>query len=530
MNGRWKSALTWFTLAAVLSILVGCSSSAPSEAEVGASGFATRESSREITASFYAIGQCRYTHVEVYVSDGAMKYDAGRPQGWSIATLNVFDADICSESGWDVLVAGWGVVELVGGAFTMTGNLDAARLRTTVDVHDWISGRALPVDIDLTWTGVGETWRWADGAIDDQGNVKLRYRSDGWGRSADVAGTVDLAGFDTVTPMPGSGWLARFTYATTTVFPKKPLPPSIEYFSGYPYEIYAGGVVALQWAVRGTEPIRLTIDQGVGDVTGRSYLEVAPTETTTYTLTASNQRGTVEAQHTVYVLPPLGPDGYEDNDVPARAVPIGEDEYGNLSFFDWDLTLTPGDVDWFTFTLDGPATIATSAWTHGGDVYLLRGLFDADVVAVDGYEPWHETSLGAGTYYLAITANPDHGFSGHHTRSTNYTLAVSSYRMPPDDQFEPNQEPLQATSIELPFASQTLTITPGDVDWFTFELAGPARIAATLTFSNTIWPPHRPVRRGPRARRGIQRLVGGDPGTRTLLRRPECGAGLRVDG
>jgi hypothetical protein len=482
MTSRWKFVWTRWTCVAAVVIMVGCSTVAPPTGELEASGSATRETSRQLVATFHHVDPCRYTDVRVGVGDAMAKYAAGQPQVWSFATVNVYDVDRCSDM-WETRVSGWGVVDLPSGAFTMTGNLDKARLRATVDVYDTVHDRTVAVDVDLTWTGVGDAWRFRDGAIDDGGEVKFRYRSNGMVRDAVVSGTVDLGGFGVETPMPGSGWMGQYSHSTTTVSPKRLVPPSIAYFYAYPDEVYSSGVTALQWWVGGSDPIVLSIDQGIGDVTGLGYVEVAPTETTTYTLTASNRRGSDTAQFTVHVLPPLARDAYEDNDVPARATPIGTDIYGNLSFFDWDMTITPGDIDWFTFVLTGSAIVETGAWGHG-DANLLKGLFHGDGTAVAHYESWRETLLDEGTYLLAITAYPDYAFLGSHTRSTGYTLHVRSFGVPLDDVYEPNEEADQATPIELPFDSEVLTMTPGDVDWFTFDLDGPARITATLTHSN----------------------------------------------
>lgn len=61
----------------------------------------------------------------------------------------------------------------------------------------------------------------------------------------------------------------------------------------------AEGEVSLSWEVDGSAA-SLVIEPGIGSVTGRS-IRVAPTETTTYTLTASNRMGSSSATVTVTV-------------------------------------------------------------------------------------------------------------------------------------------------------------------------------------------------------------------------------------
>ncbi len=81
--------------------------------------------------------------------------------------------------------------------------------------------------------------------------------------------------------------------------------PTISSFSAAPSTVNAGGSSTLPWAT-GTAT-SLSIDQGVGDVTGRTSISVSPATTTTYTLTAYNANGhttatakvTVQQQRTV---------------------------------------------------------------------------------------------------------------------------------------------------------------------------------------------------------------------------------------
>ena len=67
--------------------------------------------------------------------------------------------------------------------------------------------------------------------------------------------------------------------------------PSITSFTATPSTVDAGQASTLAWTVTGDAPITLTINQGVGTVTGQTSKEVSPTATTTYTLTAENSSG-----------------------------------------------------------------------------------------------------------------------------------------------------------------------------------------------------------------------------------------------
>jgi hypothetical protein len=81
-----------------------------------------------------------------------------------------------------------------------------------------------------------------------------------------------------------------------------PIPPVITWFTAAPLSIVEGHSATLAWNVTGATS--LSINQGVGSVSGATGSEVvSPTTTTTYTLTASNTAGTVTADATVTVTP-----------------------------------------------------------------------------------------------------------------------------------------------------------------------------------------------------------------------------------
>jgi PKD repeat protein len=81
--------------------------------------------------------------------------------------------------------------------------------------------------------------------------------------------------------------------------------PSISAFTATPDTVTAGGSSQLAWSVSGATSI--TIDNGVGDVTGRNSASVSPTATTTYKLTAAGPGGNATAQVTVTVSAQAAP-------------------------------------------------------------------------------------------------------------------------------------------------------------------------------------------------------------------------------
>uniref|UniRef100_Q01TD4 Allergen V5/Tpx-1 family protein n=1 Tax=Solibacter usitatus (strain Ellin6076) TaxID=234267 RepID=Q01TD4_SOLUE len=76
-------------------------------------------------------------------------------------------------------------------------------------------------------------------------------------------------------------------------------PPSVLAFSATPSTVTPGQSATLAWSVNGANGV--TIDNGVGNVTGTTSKTVQPAQTTTYTLTASNTAGSVTARVTVTV-------------------------------------------------------------------------------------------------------------------------------------------------------------------------------------------------------------------------------------
>jgi hypothetical protein len=105
-------------------------------------------------------------------------------------------------------------------------------------------------------------------------------------------------------PTPGPSDLSdpaepeRAEAALSVEAARLPLRPRITAFVASPGTITAGAATTLSWNVANATSIRL--DNGIGAVTGTSR-SVTPTQTTSYTLTATNSRGSVTATTTVAV-------------------------------------------------------------------------------------------------------------------------------------------------------------------------------------------------------------------------------------
>jgi len=133
------------------------------------------------------------------------------------------------------------------------------------------------------------------------------------------------------------------------------VPPVIHSFTAAPIALDPGESTTLSWNVSGATS--LSIDNGVGAVDNPSgTTDVSPAETTTYTLTASNDAGTTTATVTVGVLQP-GPYRYY------RFVPVDlRDPAAGMV-----------QISEFQMLLDGVRVAGASASNPGGNNSFNEG-------------------------------------------------------------------------------------------------------------------------------------------------------------
>jgi len=131
-------------------------------------------------------------------------------------------------------------------------------------------------------------------------------------------------------------------------------PPAIASFSASPTSINSGGSSVLSWSVTGATSV--SIDQQIGVVTASGQRTVRPTATSTYTLTATNAKGTRTAQQTITVtaLPVVSA---------FSATPTSINSGGN-SVLSWNVTGATSvsiDQEIGTVTTSGQQTVSPTA-------------------------------------------------------------------------------------------------------------------------------------------------------------------------
>lgn len=95
---------------------------------------------------------------------------------------------------------------------------------------------------------------------------------------------------------------AKSAAGSVTASVKVDVPaPVIGSFTATPPRLAAGGKTTLAWTVTGAKKLELA--PGLGDVTGKSSLDVTPPGSTVYTLTATNDAGAVTANVEVAIVP-----------------------------------------------------------------------------------------------------------------------------------------------------------------------------------------------------------------------------------
>ena len=137
---------------------------------------------------------CIVTRVGVIAVDGSIKAD-GQPPVASETSVTIDVSDVCTG---DTLVAASGSRTLANGDFVMR-SLDSATLNGSMEVSDKTSGTTFPVQLAVTWTGIGDVTRTKDQFQIIESGFVLNSHSDSSSRDATAIGTIS-AGPTNFTP------------------------------------------------------------------------------------------------------------------------------------------------------------------------------------------------------------------------------------------------------------------------------------------------------------------------------------------
>jgi hypothetical protein len=141
---------------------------------------------------------CVSTEVFVFADDGHFRTGPGRLEKAATATVVVSQIDFCTDT---LLLAAQGLAVLTPGQFQIDGKITAASLTATIEVLDDVSGASFPVNISVSWTGVGDTFSVKQRSQETVPGFKINQRFDATGRHAAAAGTVS-DGTTNFTPEP----------------------------------------------------------------------------------------------------------------------------------------------------------------------------------------------------------------------------------------------------------------------------------------------------------------------------------------
>jgi hypothetical protein len=140
---------------------------------------------------------CIETFVHVTAQDGKVKRD-GKPEVESIATVHIEQVNHCTT---EFIVLAFGLATLSPDEFVIDNKLNKAMLTTTIMVEEFVSGTTVPVDVTITWTGVGETSTFKNHFQIKELGFRFNRHAMGAFREAQASGIVTAIGIN-FTPDP----------------------------------------------------------------------------------------------------------------------------------------------------------------------------------------------------------------------------------------------------------------------------------------------------------------------------------------
>jgi hypothetical protein len=236
-------------------------------------------------------------YFRVYIS--GTEYTIGSAyagSGWALANSGLLSTNPSTSAAWtwseiDNLIAGIRINTGEEGILTKCSQLYIAVVLTTIDSFTATSPFILDSPVTLTWATTNAT------AVSISPTVG----------STTVDGTIDLYPTATTTYTLTATGTGVSTTATATATLSEPV---IDSFTATPENMEFGKSSVLAWGTTGSASV--TLSQGIGIVGVDGTKTVYPTETTSYTLSATNSSGTVYDYVTVTVIPSSNKVGVAD--------------------------------------------------------------------------------------------------------------------------------------------------------------------------------------------------------------------------
>jgi hypothetical protein len=140
-----------------------------------------------VQANFTSTEGCTETIVWVHASDGTVIFEPGGPEAASGGDVSLFQRDVCTDT---ELRSAYGRTQLTPDQFLIDEEFTTASLAARIDVFDAVSGADIPLDVNITWTGHGDTYNQDEKSHEETPGLKVHFYLDGIYRNGIASGTI----------------------------------------------------------------------------------------------------------------------------------------------------------------------------------------------------------------------------------------------------------------------------------------------------------------------------------------------------